>query len=37
VFALPDNMIPMNDGQTELAFRDGTKVRVDKTARIDSD
>jgi hypothetical protein len=25
-FDLPDNMIPMNDGQTELAFRDGTLV-----------
>ncbi|KAH7355617.1 hypothetical protein BKA66DRAFT_575253 [Pyrenochaeta sp. MPI-SDFR-AT-0127] len=24
VFGLPDNAIPMNDGQTELAFRDGT-------------
>lgn len=26
IFDLPDNMIPMNDGYTELAFRDGTKV-----------
>jgi hypothetical protein len=26
MFDLPDNMIPMNDGQTELAFRDGTLV-----------
>lgn len=24
VFDLPDNAIPMNEGQTELAFRDGT-------------
>jgi hypothetical protein len=26
VFDLPNNMIPMNDGYTELAFRDGTLV-----------
>ncbi|KAH7389699.1 hypothetical protein DE146DRAFT_619569 [Phaeosphaeria sp. MPI-PUGE-AT-0046c] len=26
LFDLPDNMIPMNDGRTELAFRDGTLV-----------
>jgi hypothetical protein len=26
LFNLPDNMIPMNDGHTELAFRDGTLV-----------
>lgn len=26
VFELPDNAIPMNDGHTELAFRDGTRV-----------
>ncbi|KAH7084783.1 hypothetical protein BKA63DRAFT_401742 [Paraphoma chrysanthemicola] len=26
VFNLPDIVIPMNDGQTELAFRDGTLV-----------
>ncbi|KAH7094431.1 hypothetical protein FB567DRAFT_3271 [Paraphoma chrysanthemicola] len=26
VFSLPDIVIPMNDGQTELAFRDGTLV-----------
>jgi hypothetical protein len=26
VFDLPANMIPMNDGHTELAFRDGTRV-----------
>ncbi|KAF1922052.1 hypothetical protein BDU57DRAFT_70272 [Ampelomyces quisqualis] len=26
VFDLPDNMIPMNDGHTELAFRDGTLI-----------
>lgn len=26
VFGLPENAIPMNDGQTELAFRDGTLV-----------
>jgi hypothetical protein len=28
VFSLPNNQIPMNDGQTELAFRDGTLVRT---------
>jgi hypothetical protein len=27
-FGLPDNMIPMNDGPFELAFRDGTLVRA---------
>lgn len=26
VFDLPENAIPMNDGQTELAFRDGTRI-----------
>jgi len=26
VFDLPENAIPMNDGQAELAFRDGTRV-----------
>lgn len=26
VFDLPEHAIPMNDGQTELAFRDGTKI-----------
>jgi hypothetical protein len=26
VFDLPDNVLPMNDGHTELAFRDGTLV-----------
>ncbi|KAF1849601.1 uncharacterized protein K460DRAFT_399718 [Cucurbitaria berberidis CBS 394.84] len=26
VFDLPANAIPMNDGQTELAFRDGTRI-----------
>jgi hypothetical protein len=26
VFNLPANAIPMNDGQNELAFRDGTLV-----------
>lgn len=26
VFNLPDKMIPVNDGQTELAFKDGTQV-----------
>jgi hypothetical protein len=29
VFDLPDNIIPMNDGYTELAFRDGTLVSPD--------
>jgi hypothetical protein len=28
VFDLPGNMIPMNDGYTELAFRDGTLVSL---------
>jgi hypothetical protein len=26
VFDLPNNVLPMNDGHTELAFRDGTLV-----------
>ncbi|KAF2845770.1 hypothetical protein T440DRAFT_472409 [Plenodomus tracheiphilus IPT5] len=26
VFDLPENAVPMNDGQTELAFRDGTRI-----------
>jgi hypothetical protein len=33
VFNLPNNMIPMNDGQTELAFRDGTLVMVQDFTR----
>ena len=28
IFDLPDYMIPMNDGRTELAFRDGTLVII---------
>lgn len=28
IFDLPDNIIPMNDGQTELAFRDRTLVSI---------
>jgi hypothetical protein len=33
VFNLPNNMIPMNDGQTELAFRDGTLVMAQDFAQ----
>jgi hypothetical protein len=31
VFNLPDNMVPVNDGQTELAFKDGTKGKRSRT------
>jgi hypothetical protein len=30
-FNLPDNMVPINDGQTELAFKDGTKGKRSRT------
>jgi hypothetical protein len=31
VFNLPDNIVPVNDGQTELAFKDGTKGKRSRT------
>jgi len=36
VFDLPENAIPMNDGQAELAFRDGTRVneRLPRSRKI---